>query len=336
MKLLTKILMAVGVLIVILLIITIFLPSTYTVERNTNIKTPAYKIYYQIATTGYWDKWDPWMDLDLKQKRVYSGAPYGKGSYFTFESAKSSIGKGKVEITRVNPMMEVDYDLSFVDSPDSSFGSFKLIQLDSSTNVTWKVSGKLSFLKKWFGFMMEGVVGNQFEKGLAKLKNLCEKLPPPDISMEITELKPQIMVYVKDSGATNTSEIVQKFNSAFNETMNFIRNKAYRIAGPAMGISENVTYNSYVFMACIPVEKIPQTVEGLTGRVQIGTTPSGRMLKAVHRGPFEEGNLIYQMMSAYIEKNHLEKRGNSFEKYISDPTLFRPYDIITEVYYPIK
>ena len=170
MKILNKILIVLGSLIALILIITFFLPSEFKVERTAEIKAPAYKIYYQIATMAYWEKWDPWMALDLKQKRTYKGMPSGIGSSYSFDSENSDVGKGTLTVINTIQPREIDISLKFDNMQDSSRGVFLLSEKSGVTQIKWTMEGKMSGFYKWFNFLIDGMVGKLFEKGLAKLK----------------------------------------------------------------------------------------------------------------------------------------------------------------------
>lgn len=55
--------------------------------------------------------------------------------------------------------------------------SFVLKESEGKTTVTWTMDGKNNFMGKLIGLVMncEKMVGEQFEKGLAKLKTVVEK-----------------------------------------------------------------------------------------------------------------------------------------------------------------
>ena len=60
MKVLTRLLVGIGLLIVLLVAIAFALPSQFNVARSVTINAPAGKIYPLISTTQQWKNWTVW------------------------------------------------------------------------------------------------------------------------------------------------------------------------------------------------------------------------------------------------------------------------------------
>ena len=150
--------------------------NTYVVERSTNIDATPAAVYGYLVDFHRWVDWSPWEDLDPKLHRTYSGAEGGVGATYAWRGNRKA-GEGRMEITAVEPDRSVTVDLRFLKPFKSTSESrFTLVPADSSTRVTWTMTGKQTFMLKVMGIFtsMDKLVGKDFEKGLRHLKALVE------------------------------------------------------------------------------------------------------------------------------------------------------------------
>lgn len=69
--------------------------------------------------------------------------------------------------------------------------------------------------------------------------------------------------------------------------------------------------------------------------LEIGTTVGGRVMKALHIGPYDTLGQTYEKMMGEIEAEGLEGASDMWEAYFSPPET-PPAKIRTEVYWPVK
>src|SRR5262249_36623789 len=160
-----------------LLIFAATKPDTFRVERTTTVNAPPQKIFPLINDFHNWSSWSPYEKLDPAMKRTYSGAPNGKGAVYEWDGNRN-VGKGRMEIIDTAPPSEIKIKLDFIQPFEGhNVAEFTLTPNADSTNVTWTMHGPNSFLGKLMSvfFSVEGMVGNDFETGLANLKAVAEK-----------------------------------------------------------------------------------------------------------------------------------------------------------------
>ncbi len=175
MGILKKVLLFLLGLIILMAIATIFLPSKSHVERSLTINAPASNVYAQVVNFKNWEKWSPWKKADPTMKLSYSSAnPVGKGASYSWVGEKS--GEGTMSILSEIPNKEIKTKLDFKDM-GTSYGTWKFEPAGNGTKVTWGFDSELSGFSKWFGLMMDGQLGGQFEEGLADIKKLAESMP---------------------------------------------------------------------------------------------------------------------------------------------------------------
>ena len=151
-------------------------PDTFRLQRAATIKAPPEKIAAILGDFHGWQAWSPWEKMDPAMKRSFSGAPKGKGAVYAWVGNKE-VGEGRMEITEAAPA-RVAIDLDFV-KPFEAHNKvvFALAPKGDATEVTWSMQGPLPYVAKVVHVIldMDGMVGKQFETGLANLKALAEK-----------------------------------------------------------------------------------------------------------------------------------------------------------------
>ncbi len=80
MKILKRLVVRIGLLIVLLIAIAFALPSQFNVGRSVTINAAAEKIYPLIATTSQWKNWTVWNQRDPNMKIDYAGPESGLGA----------------------------------------------------------------------------------------------------------------------------------------------------------------------------------------------------------------------------------------------------------------
>lgn len=174
---LKKVILVIAVLIVAVLVYAAVKSGDFHVQRTATIKAPADKIFPLINDYHNWPQWSPYEKLDPTMRKTLSGTPSGKGSVYEW-SGNSSAGAGRMEITDSAPASKVTIKLDFskpMEGHDTA--EFTLAPNGDSTNVTWAMSGQMSYPAKIFSvfFNMDKVLGSQFEEGLSNLKTVSEK-----------------------------------------------------------------------------------------------------------------------------------------------------------------
>ena len=151
--------------------------STYTVERSATIAAEPKRIYDEVANFHQWIGWSPWEDLDLDQQRTFSGAYSGPGAKYEW-SGNRKAGRGRMEITQAQEPTEVrialDFEKPFKSSNTTEF--FLIPEGSARTRVRWVMTGPKTFATKVMGLFssMDKMIGPDFEKGLARLKDVVE------------------------------------------------------------------------------------------------------------------------------------------------------------------
>lgn len=169
-------LLALGIIVGIL-IVAAMKPDEFRVERSIVIKAPAEKIFPLMNDLRAFSTWSPYDKIDPAMKRSYSGPASGVGAVYAWEG-NDEVGTGRMEITHSTPNASVLIQLDFLEPMEAhNTAAFTLAPEGDGTRVSWAMFGPAPFLTKVITvfFSMDSMVGDQFSRGLANLKQLAEK-----------------------------------------------------------------------------------------------------------------------------------------------------------------
>ena len=175
MKLLKKILLFVGVVLVVLIIVSQFLPSTFHVERSAVIAAKAEAIHPWVGNLKKWPEWTAWtVAKDPSLVFSYEGPEEGVGAISKWEGKK--MGQGQMKVVESDAAKGLKCDLSFDHGKYLSIGTIAYAATEGGTKVTWSMDGKVSRnpLDRFFSLLMDKMGGPDFEEGLRNLKAKVE------------------------------------------------------------------------------------------------------------------------------------------------------------------
>ena len=150
--------------------------DTYTVTRKTSINASPSEVYSHMIDFHNWGAWSPWDDLDPEMSKTYSGADSGVGAHYAW-TGNRKVGSGNMEITDAKADAEIQIALEFLKPfKATNQTTFSLSPEGDGTNVSWSMTGKNTLMTRIMGIFksMDSMVGPDFEKGLAKLKDVAE------------------------------------------------------------------------------------------------------------------------------------------------------------------
>ena len=176
---LTKVLLALGVLVVVLVIVVATRPAEFHVVRTAVIDAPAPAVFAQVNDFHKWEAWNPWAKLDPGMKQAYEGAPAGTGAIYTW-AGNHEVGEGRMILTESRPNDLIRVRLEFVRPfRATNVAEFTFTPQGNQTAVTWSMTGRNNFMAKALHLVMnmDAMVGGQFEKGLAAMRSVVQAGP---------------------------------------------------------------------------------------------------------------------------------------------------------------
>lgn len=163
-------------LVVLLLVIGLFLPSSTTFERTVTINAPQDLVYEYVNSMPRFNEWSPWHSIDPNTKYTFTGPESGVGHKMAWQSDHENVGSGSQEIVEAEPPNKVVTLLDF-GAMGTASATFTLDTLGDGTKVVWSFYNEhgWSLPERYFGLMTEKFVGPMYENGLNKFKTVVEK-----------------------------------------------------------------------------------------------------------------------------------------------------------------
>ncbi len=154
--------------------------AEFHVERSITIHAPADGVYQHLVDFRRWQAWSPWEQRDPEMQRTISEPSAGVGATYEW-SGNRKAGAGRMRITAADAPRHVGVALTFLQPMKTeSQVTFGLTEVGNRTTVHWVLSGPKTMLNRMFGmlFNVDHALGEDFDRGLAELKQICESPAP--------------------------------------------------------------------------------------------------------------------------------------------------------------
>lgn len=151
-------------------------PSTFKYERKATIGAPPATVYANLDDFHRWSAWSPWEKLDPRLKREFSGPSQGVGATYNWHGNQDA-GRGRMTITESKTPERLVIHLEFFEPFEGDNQTeFVLTPSAAGTDVSWVMTGPNTFVGKIFLVVadVDEMVGNDFDRGLANLKQVSE------------------------------------------------------------------------------------------------------------------------------------------------------------------
>ena len=338
MSLQQKTLTAAGGSLLVLFAIGVFLPSTARVERTVSIDAPPATVHALVNDFHQILKWSPRLDADPNARVDFSGPRRGVGATMTWSG--SVVGDGLQTIVESVAFERVATELD-TDGAGSSRTSFSMNAADTGTDVVWRFERDfgLNLFGRYFGLLLDGIVGPDAEAGLDRLKVLAEGLPPNDFSdLEIEHMvvEAQDIAFMPTSSEPLAQAISEALGDAYFQVLSFIDEQGLIEAGAPISISRAYKGAELRFDAAVPVKGITPATARKKNAVEIGESYGGPVIRVRHTGSYLMLGRTHDKIAAYLAATGIERNGDAWESYVSDPTRTAGDDLLTYVYYPIE
>lgn len=333
-----KIFYGTGGLVVLLILVGLALPRYARVNVEIQIDAHPATVHALINDFHRARLWTPWFDSDPNVRIVYSGPARGPGARMTWDG--SIIGSGTQVITESRPFEHVAGAINPGESGEAKFW-FDLTGDDGRTTVTWRFETDYGFniVGRYFALVFVGVVRRDHEAALASLKGLAETLPGTDFSdIEIEQMVVAAtdIAYLPTTSVPEPAAISEAMGSAYFKILSFIDEHDLAEAGAPMSITRSFSGSELLFDAAIPVRGISESTPRAGTTVRIGKTYAGNVIRIRHVGSYRSLGITHRKIAAYLAALGIERAGDAWESYVSDPTRVPESELMTYVYYPVE
>ncbi len=340
MVVLKKIVIALVVLVAVLAGIGMLLPRKVHVERSVVIDAPRATVFALVDGFKQFDKWSPWAALDPNCKYTFAGPDFGVGAKQSWSGDPKTVGTGSEEIVEVKPLESVKVNLDFGEHGLASSG-WALAADTAGTKVTWSLDMDMGAgpIGRYFGLMMDKMIGKDYEKGLASLKTFAEKLPKTDfadLAVTKVDVAPVTVAYIASQSSTDTKEIGAAIGAAYAKVGAFMKANGLKQAGAPITINTRYDDKGYGFDAGVPIDKSPAKEVPESSAVKVKSTYAGKALKVVMKGPYDGMPATYDKLKSFMVARGYESAGAPWDEYVSDPGNTPVAELVTNIYQPVK
>lgn len=174
MRVVKNLLLAVLIILILIVVVGLFLPTSYTVERSVVVDAGPEKVHEYVGDLNKWEEWAPWKEEDPTIVITRGEKTKGVGAS---QSWVGESGDGALTITKDSPQEGIEYDLVFEGGLYECQSAMMYEELeDGDTKVTWKMNGDMNspIIGGYFALMMDSMVGEMFDRGLNNLKRTVE------------------------------------------------------------------------------------------------------------------------------------------------------------------
>jgi hypothetical protein len=166
-------------LVVAVLIVGVFAPKRFKLERSIQISQPKDSVYQYLKFLKNQDQFSVWARKDPKMKKTYTGQDGIVGFVSAWESKDENVGTGSMEIVKLTAGERIDMHVRFkvpFENEDDSYFETSSIN-EENTRVIWGFEGNSPYPWNALVYLLkfDDMIGKDLEGGLKKLKSVLEK-----------------------------------------------------------------------------------------------------------------------------------------------------------------
>ena len=179
MNIIKKFILVILGIIALALLIALFLPKEYAVEREIIINQPKDSVFNYVKYLKNQDNFSVWSSKDPAMKKIFTGSDGTVGAIAGWDSKDENVGVGEQEIKKIVEGERIDFELRFKVPFESTDNAYMITEVISAnqTKVKWGFDGKMPYpMNLMLPIMnMEEMLGKDLQDGLNNLKAVLEK-----------------------------------------------------------------------------------------------------------------------------------------------------------------
>ncbi|MFT6815977.1 MAG: effector-binding domain-containing protein [Sphingobacteriales bacterium] len=324
-------------LVVIVVIVSFFLPKEMSIEVSQDVDAEPMAAYMQVEDLEARNEWSTWSSVDTGMTTTVGETSKGVGASWSWDGPKS--GKGYLTILEAEPYKSVTCEVVFEgaeDRPAIETWTF-MPNDDNGTTVTYVYNGKMnSIVEKYISALfMKGMMTDMYVAALSSIKKRAEAMDLPkaaDVEIVTMDMNSMNALTIKKECTEET--VAATLEESYGAIMEYVAKNKIEIAGMPFAIYHE--YNpggKIVLEAGIPTATLAPGTEMITSK----ELPACKVAKATHMGDYMSSGSVHMALDNYVVKNNLEMAGLPWEVYANDPTTVSDAsEIQTDIYYPIK
>lgn len=334
MKILKRILLLFLILIVLLFLIGFFLPKKSVITRSAIIEGTQKQTFEQINDFKNWDHWSKWNRIDTTMQKIYSTPSSGANATYNWESTNSNLGKGNMKII-YSTMDSIQLEMNFMEG-GVAYTKFILEKVDDKkTKVIWSMSSDLENpMERWFGLMMNKMVGKDFETSLAQLNSFVAKMPKVDpTSKSFVQSTDTPFSYIYINKISDVLHLEKDKKETYNSLYEYLKTQKVEASGRPFLITHKDPKKPTSYDFALPISAEIK----IFGDVNKAEMAAHDVLIYDYYGDTQKMDSAYIEIKSWMKENKKNIDGDVREEYIisglesSDTATWH-----TKIYTPIK
>jgi effector-binding domain-containing protein/uncharacterized protein YndB with AHSA1/START domain len=320
-------------------LVGLLLPDRVRVDDRIVIDAPRSTVFALLNDFNRVEDWWTRRFAADPTTRVRIAGP-GSGAGASIRWSSKILGNGRETIVaseryrRIETRLELDghadgrivYELSAAD--------------DGHTQVDWTFEQPvgLDIGARYYGLLLDDIVGRQYAEGLAQLAVHAESLPPfdfSDLEVEHIVVESTDIAYVPTTSEPLARAAAQALGDAYLRLLDFIDTNDLSTTGSRISISRARDGRELRFDAGVPVRGLKSTPPIEKEQVRLGKSYGGAVIRVRHEGALMTLSETHEKIAAYLAANGIRRNGDAWEAYVSDRSSAKPGELVTYVYYPV-
>lgn len=301
------------ILFILYIVLAFFGPKHLHVEKTISIKQSPELLKAELNSfKNFHEHWSPFTEKDSAMKVEYTGEPGTVGSKYKW-SGNAEVDEGTIEYLgwsgdtlkeKITFGGQGDANLSFVLTVDSA-----------GCSVTWGIDIAIAFMRRPFMLFipMEKFLGEDFSKGLAKLKKYAEaQASPKTYSIETINLPAINYIGIKET--VMFADMAGFYERAYAEL--FSDKSIVPLSAPSsVFLSYDAVAGKAEILACVAIEK-KLNQSKFTQIVY----PASSACVINFYGAYNKVGPAHDQLARYVQEKKLSTIA-VVEEYITDPAL---------------
>lgn len=316
MKVLKKIGIILGILLVLFLILGIFMPKEIKIAYTREIDAPANYLYNLAHNLKSANTWNPWLAEDPTTVITYGAKSSGLGASYAWTSKK--MGNGSATYTKTEPYKNIEAFIYF-EGMDTSIYSYSFGAIDdNTTNMTWTMDSDIGYPVNVFGPFYKFMIKRSFKKGLKKLEDIAEmRYKDAEYNgYEIKESEEKEKNFIMNRSVVPFTDIQKFYTQNLGSIFQKVQDEGLTMKGmpSALYFKYDEIQKTTDMATAIPINK-ESNVKDLSSL----SIPEKDAVLIEYYGSYEDIGNAHEALDAYMLDRDLLMDPPVIEEYVTDP-----------------
>jgi hypothetical protein len=304
------------------------------VTQTRVIDAPLALVHARVVDLRRWRDWSPWLESESDADVGFSAGNDGSAS--TCAWSRAGVEIGRIENLRIREAGSLEQRVRLRwPFPLRGRGSWRFVDLQGKTRVTWSLRGRVAFTMRAFADTVQGSIALDFRHGLDRLAGLVEPAGAPRYTLSydgMREVEAMRYAYIAHEGP------IEGLGDAIESVVDELRAKL-----AARGVlADQEPIGVYVktdikrrTTACrfgLPIGATE--VEGL----DVATLPAHRALAARLQGSRAQLEVAWYLLMQRLSADGIapDLRVAPFERYLGDASRGHDNGTVTELHIAVR